>query len=109
MLAPDFMHEFELGVWKTLFTHIIRVLWAKVPDGSSVLKLNDRYAYFWHDWGAVDNAETICTRFRQVPPFGTDTIRRFTTDTSEMKKLAARDFEDILQVSLYGLYVSRFH
>ncbi|TEB23729.1 hypothetical protein FA13DRAFT_1797775 [Coprinellus micaceus] len=80
MLVPDFMHEFELGVWKTLFTHIIRVLWAKTPDGSSVLKLND--------W------------FRQVLPFGTDTIRRFTTDTSEMKKLAAHDFEDILQCSI---------
>ena len=24
----DFMHEFELGVWRTLFTHIIRVLHA---------------------------------------------------------------------------------
>ncbi|KAJ3515164.1 hypothetical protein NMY22_g14524 [Coprinellus aureogranulatus] len=76
-LAPDFMHEFELGVWKTLFTHLIRLLWATTPDGSSVLKFNDR--------------------FRQMPPFGTDTIRRFKADTSEMKKLAARDFEDILQ------------
>jgi hypothetical protein len=40
-----------------------------------------------------------CTRFRQVPTFGQDTIRKFTGDVSEMKKMAARDFEDILQVS----------
>ena len=26
MLVVDFMHEFELGVWKTLFRHMICVL-----------------------------------------------------------------------------------
>lgn len=40
----------------------------------------------------------IGPRFRQVTTFGVDTIRLFATNTSEMKKLAARDFEDILQV-----------
>ena len=39
-------------------------------------------------------------RFRQVPTFGRFTIRRFHNNVSEMKKLAARDFEDILQVRL---------
>lgn len=33
-----------------------------------------------------------------MPTFGSSTIRRFATNASEMKKLAARDFEDILQV-----------
>lgn len=37
--------------------------------------------------------------FRQVPTFGRDTIRRFSNNTSELKKLAARDYEDMLQVS----------
>src|ERR1700689_286472 len=36
--------------------------------------------------------------FRQVPTFGADTIRRFSSNVSELKRLAARDFEDILQV-----------
>ncbi|KAJ7119213.1 hypothetical protein C8R43DRAFT_826885, partial [Mycena crocata] len=36
-------------------------------------------------------------RFRLVPTFGRGTIRRFHACVSEMKKLAARDFEDILQ------------
>ncbi|KIO16447.1 hypothetical protein M407DRAFT_86006, partial [Tulasnella calospora MUT 4182] len=36
-------------------------------------------------------------RFRQVPPFGRDTIRRIGYNVSELKQLAARDFEDILQ------------
>ncbi|KAL1703844.1 hypothetical protein EV121DRAFT_207048 [Schizophyllum commune] len=30
-LVVDFMHEFELGVWKALFTHTIRVLYAVNP------------------------------------------------------------------------------
>ena len=34
-----------------------------------------------------------------MPTFGSSTIRRFATNASEMKKLAAHDFEDLLQVS----------
>ena len=33
-----------------------------------------------------------------MPTFGSSTIRRFATNASEMKKLAACDFEDLLQV-----------
>jgi hypothetical protein len=40
-----------------------------------------------------------------MPPFG-QTIRRFTNNVSEMKKLAARDFEDMLQVRLFLDYVT---
>lgn len=35
-----------------------------------------------------------------MPRFGSDTIRTFSTDASEMKKLAARDFEDLLQCGI---------
>jgi hypothetical protein len=38
-------------------------------------------------------------RFRQVPTFGRGTIRHFGNNVSAMKKLAGRDFEDILQVT----------
>jgi hypothetical protein len=37
--------------------------------------------------------------FQQLPTFGPDTIRRFLNNVSELKRLAARDFEDLLQVS----------
>jgi hypothetical protein len=39
------------------------------------------------------------TSFRQIPTFG-DTIRRFSNNVSEMKKLAAQNYEDILQVGV---------
>ncbi|KJA15771.1 hypothetical protein HYPSUDRAFT_148690, partial [Hypholoma sublateritium FD-334 SS-4] len=38
-LVPDFMHEFELGVWKALFIHLIRIM---VSTGA-VQELNRRY------------------------------------------------------------------
>ena len=37
-----------------------------------------------------------------MPTFGSSTIRRFATNASEMKKLAARDFEDLLQVGSFS-------
>ncbi|KAF8156767.1 hypothetical protein B0H34DRAFT_789464 [Crassisporium funariophilum] len=80
ILVPDLLHEFELGVWKALFTHLIRVLYAAAPNGSLVAELNKR--------------------FRDMPTFGSSAIRRFATNASEMKKLAARDFEDLLQCSI---------
>jgi hypothetical protein len=43
----------------------------------------------------------LSPRFRQIPTFGLDTIRRFSNDVSAMKKFAARDFEDLLQVAPY--------
>jgi hypothetical protein len=39
--------------------------------------------------------------YRQIPTFGRDTIRHFHADVSAMKKLAARDWEDLLQVRRY--------
>jgi hypothetical protein len=36
---------------------------------------------------------------RETPLFGYDTIRKFANNVSEMKKMAARDYEDILQAS----------
>jgi hypothetical protein len=36
--------------------------------------------------------------FRQVPTFGLDKIRKFAENASEMKRLAARNYEDLLQV-----------
>ncbi|KAJ7246854.1 hypothetical protein B0H12DRAFT_1203237 [Mycena haematopus] len=80
MLVVDFMHEFELGVWKNLFIHLIRLLLA-LPNGKDLVAELDR-------------------RYRQMPRFGTSTIRRFATNASEMKKLGARDFEDLLQCAI---------
>ncbi|KAJ3531358.1 hypothetical protein NMY22_g8186 [Coprinellus aureogranulatus] len=75
MAAPDILHEVEIGVWKSLFQHLLRIL--EVEDAALTNVVNRRY--------------------RQVPTFGRDTIRRFSNSVSLLKQLAARDYEDMLQ------------
>lgn len=95
MLVVDLMHEFELGVWKSTLIHIIRLLYAAVPGGHLVAEFNAQYAPFF--------TFSFCTswwiRFRQIPTFGQGTIRRFYNNVSERINLAARNYEDILQVN----------
>ncbi|KZV87415.1 hypothetical protein EXIGLDRAFT_620624, partial [Exidia glandulosa HHB12029] len=74
LLALDLMHEFELGVWKALFIHLIRML--RSVGEHCVTELDRRYC--------------------EMAPFGRDTIRRFPTSVSALSKLTAHDFEDIL-------------
>ncbi|KAI1788026.1 hypothetical protein LXA43DRAFT_842927, partial [Ganoderma leucocontextum] len=75
LFMPDLMHEFELGVWKLMFTHLVRILIAVGQDGCQ----------------ALDD------QFSQIQTFGRATIRRFGGNVSAMKKLAARDFEQMLK------------
>jgi hypothetical protein len=96
MLAVDFMHECELGTWKALFTHLIRLLYA-LPGGDSLVTcLDNRFIVDFFFF--IFDTDHVKYRFRQVPSYGNGVIRRFANNTSEMKRLAARDFEDILQV-----------
>ncbi|KIJ53889.1 hypothetical protein M422DRAFT_242156 [Sphaerobolus stellatus SS14] len=78
IFVVDLLHEFELGVWKGILVHLIRIL---TKIGLGQLNEFDR-------------------RFRQIPTYGRDTIRNFANKVSDLKKLAARDFEDILQCCL---------
>jgi len=93
MLVPDFMHEFELGVWKATLTHLIRLLYEVGND--AVQEFNARYVLYLL---VILNSQLTMVRFRLVPTFGHDTIRKFSSNVSGLTKLAARDFEDILQV-----------
>lgn len=42
MLVVDFMHEFELGTWKALFIHLIRLLYAQPHGNDLVVELDRR-------------------------------------------------------------------
>ena len=41
MLVVDLMHEFELGMWKALFIHLLQILNAK--DLALIHELDQRY------------------------------------------------------------------
>ncbi|KZT05799.1 uncharacterized protein LAESUDRAFT_655080, partial [Laetiporus sulphureus 93-53] len=32
IFMPDLLHEFELGIWKASFTHLLRILYRQVPS-----------------------------------------------------------------------------
>ncbi|EJD51863.1 hypothetical protein AURDEDRAFT_181453 [Auricularia subglabra TFB-10046 SS5] len=78
LFTVDLLHEVELGVWKALLIHLLRLLHA-------------------HDPRLV---EELDRRFRQIPVFARFSIRRFKNNVSELKQLAAHNFEDILQCAI---------
>lgn len=41
MFAVDLLHDFELGVWKSVFRHLIRMLYAR--GNENVQMLNERW------------------------------------------------------------------
>ncbi|KIJ57944.1 hypothetical protein HYDPIDRAFT_34653 [Hydnomerulius pinastri MD-312] len=90
MLVVDLLHEFELGVWKAVFIHLLRML--DSMKGNMLSHLDHRY--------------------RQVPTFGRGTVRRFGRNVSELKRMTARDFEDLLQCAIpvfAGLFPESHH
>lgn len=75
LLLVDLMHEIELGVWMALLAHLIRILYA--IDAEKVKVLNDRY--------------------RQVPTFGRDIIRRLSSQVATMTKMTAHEYANMLE------------
>ena len=86
MLVVDLLHEFELGVLKALFTHLIRILHAAAPHGSLVAKLDRRYVSCTVSYQELINFSVITN---QVSGHASSTIRHFAMNATEMKKLAA--------------------
>jgi len=43
-------------------------------------------------------------RYREMPPFGLDGIRKIMSNRSELKKMTAHDYEDLLQVDAVDRY-----
>jgi len=44
MLVVDILHEFELGVWKAVLTHLVRILHTTGKKEGRVQTFNKRYA-----------------------------------------------------------------
>ncbi|KAH9025567.1 hypothetical protein EDB84DRAFT_1564035 [Lactarius hengduanensis] len=77
LFVVDLLHEFELGIWQSVLTHLIRMLYS-LPGGDALI-------------AELDSS---------TPTFGRDTIRKLPGSVSRLSKLAARDYEDILQSSI---------
>jgi hypothetical protein len=72
---------------------LLRILHAE--GGSCISSLNKRYA------SGISHKISLTPlqpSFRMIPTFGRSTIRRFTLNTSALKKLAAWNYQSILLV-----------
>ncbi|KAG2034291.1 hypothetical protein BDR03DRAFT_837174, partial [Suillus americanus] len=78
MLVVDLLHEFKLGVFKSVFKHLIRLLYAINPE-----------------WIVVLN-ECFCS----IPSLGNGAIRRLPTNVSDVWQNVARHIEDTLQCAI---------
>ncbi|KAG1808227.1 uncharacterized protein BJ212DRAFT_1485167 [Suillus subaureus] len=78
MLIVDLLHEFKLGVFKSIFKHLIRLLYAINPETITVLN--------------------EC--FRSILSFGRGAIQHFPSSVSDVRHSAAWHFEDILQCTI---------
>ena len=59
MFVPDVMHEFELGVWKATFSHLIRLVIE--CGGDAIQELDRRYVLIATQpvWDADDTAAML--------------------------------------------------
>jgi hypothetical protein len=99
MFVVDLLHEVELGVWKAVFIHMLRLLDCQNENLKYELDRRQVSVNLLRD--CTDSDSPI--RFREIPPFGVDGIRRITTNRSELKRMTAHDFEDMLQVGFNTL------
>ena len=84
MLVVDLMHEVELGVWKAVFIHLLRLL--DCQNESLKHELDRRQALFEASEGLV-----------LIFPLGFEKYKT-RLNRSELKKMTAHDYEDMLQV-----------
>lgn len=89
------MHEVELGVWRNLLIHLLRILQSA---GEHLLHEFDQRYLNLSQVLVGCYLKVLFYRFRLIPTFGRDTIRRFSRNSSELKKMAAWNYEDFLQV-----------
>jgi hypothetical protein len=101
MLVVDLLHEFELGVWKALFAHLLHILSAAAKGNILVHELDCRLVSFKKP-DLLQLMDPLS--YRLISTFSRNTIRKFTLNTSEIKKMAVCNFEDILQVRPHILF-----
>ncbi|KAF9028406.1 hypothetical protein BDP27DRAFT_1151482, partial [Rhodocollybia butyracea] len=73
--ATDILHEFELGEWRRVFIHLLRILEAYQKSRAK---------------------DELDHRYQSLPTFTAGTICRFSKSVSSLKKMTVHNFEDIL-------------
>jgi len=61
MVVVDLLHEFELGVWKAVFAHLICLLYA--CGGDAIQQLNERYQSFFDCSPSCSTQDTVIVKY----------------------------------------------
>ena len=85
--------KLSLGSGKAVFIHLLRLL--ECENINLKHELDHRYVSAQFQ-GLKSYLQLASER---SPPFGVDSVRRITSNRSELKKMTAHDYEDMLQVS----------
>ncbi|QRW12580.1 colossin-A [Ceratobasidium sp. AG-Ba] len=91
LLDAEFIHAWRHGIVISCADGIKRRVFPRLFT----------YAADYPESCGSDTVAEFNRRFRLVPTFSNSTIRKFSEDVASLKRLAARDFEDILQVRFY--------
>ena len=94
IFLPDLMHKVELGGWKVIFIHLLRMLQS---IGEEWLVELDRRCVWCHT-SKVKCTKWCSYRFQEIPSFRRDTIHKFSMNVLELKKVITLDFKNLLQV-----------
>ena len=92
MLAPDLMHEFELGVWRGVFQHLIRLLASQ--GGGKLQTFYERYVYIssrncWSFAEKLQYAEDADIRARHHSSFLAECLATEQTCSTRLGRLLA--------------------
>ena len=99
-LMVDLLHEFELGIFKSVFRHLLHLLHA--TSGTNLVATLDAW-YVCVQCIIFDQMpHGFWNRFCQISSFRKGVICRFPSNVSDARQCAARHFEDVLQVGTIG-------
>ncbi|KZV89008.1 hypothetical protein EXIGLDRAFT_797345 [Exidia glandulosa HHB12029] len=79
LFLPDALHEIGGGTWLATLRHLIRILYS-LPDGESRI-------------------HTLNKRFRDVSPFGRDSVRQLSDHITDLTLMRIHEYETILKDS----------
>lgn len=105
MLVPDIMHEFLLGVWKALFTSLLRLQHTLDKDKLDIL--DERFIGSVYYTLHLSMLTYYLHRFREISTFNSANIRKFSKKVSDLKSMTASRWEMILKVCVVARTLQR--
>ncbi|KAJ3557683.1 hypothetical protein NP233_g11677 [Leucocoprinus birnbaumii] len=106
--ARKWIYQKGRSITSTAVEHLLKLL-SMVATHNAFSEVLSKFGFDYHQMFVPDllhefelgvAIQELNQRYRAIPLFSRDTIRRFSENASAMNKLAGHDFEDLLQCSI---------